>query len=113
MINKKVSFKKNIETVFVNRKNRNVTKNISFRCKIVLLNKIVLLMYTFIQSKIKEIQIIFGEKYYIIPYYYTSRYSVNKNYKSENYSCQITLVFHSITAANHFVVQPFRIKIKH
>lgn len=63
MINKKVSFKKNIETVFVNRKNRNVKKkNISFRCKIVLLNKIVLLMYTFIQSKIKEFQIFFGEK---------------------------------------------------
>lgn len=56
-------------------------------------------MYTFIQSKIKEFQI-FLEKN-------------NKNYKSENYSCQITLVFHSITAANHFVVQPFRIKIKH
>lgn len=74
MINKKVSFKKNIETVFVNRKNRNVKKkNISFRCKIVLLNKIVLLMYTFIQSKIKEFQI-FLEKN-------------NKNYKSENYSC--------------------------
>lgn len=61
MINKKVSFKKNIETVFVNRKNRNVTKNISFRCKIVLLIKIVLLMYTFIQSKKKKFKLFLGK----------------------------------------------------
>lgn len=47
-----------------------MTKNNTFRCKIVLLNNIVLLVYTFIQSKIKDIQNLFGGKYHIIPSYY-------------------------------------------